>query len=106
MNRPGRPKVYCSNACRQRAYRWRRQHGVRVRATPSRPAERAITFYKRHALRNPKDFVAGLRGFRDRHVTACGTFAMPARDLRYTHNDFVPDHPWSCQTCVRLVTPP
>ena len=28
--RPGRPKLYCSNACRQRAYRWRRDHHARA----------------------------------------------------------------------------
>src|SRR5688572_25139960 len=26
--RPGRPPVYCTNACRQKAYRYRRDHGI------------------------------------------------------------------------------
>lgn len=50
--------------------------------------------------------MAGLSGYRDREVTACGTFATPARNLRFTHHNFVPEHPWSCQTCVALVARP
>lgn len=102
--RPGRQRVYCSNACRQKAYRWRRAHGASTRATALRPAERTITFDRRHARRDHSDrLLRNRRDARRRVVTACGTFAVSARERAVTHTDFLPDHPWSCATCVALV---
>ena len=54
--RPGRPKLYCSNACRQRAYRWRRDHQARTIARPGHPAAGALVPFGRwHALRTGRD---------------------------------------------------
>ena len=102
--RPGRPKVYCSNACRQRAYRWRRRHAIRLFASPERPAERALTHEKRHALRDRRDVLSRLADNRRRELTVCGAFARPARLGRWTHHRFLPDHPWSCRSCIRLTS--
>ena len=101
--RAGRQKVYCSNACRQRAYRWRRAHGVRLFATAAIPAERADGRALRHALRDPRDPVALLRAPRGREVTVCGTFSRPARNQKVRHTRFLPGSINSCRSCVRNV---
>ncbi|NND75050.1 MAG: hypothetical protein HKN44_08595 [Ilumatobacter sp.] len=88
-HRPGRARVYCTNACRQRAYRWRCRHRERL-VTPPRP-QRAHTPGRTHALRADADFVTPLADARGRRVTACGTFARAARDAparRYRHRWF------------------
>ncbi len=100
--RAGRGKIYCTNACRQRAYRWRRAHGVRVRVQFTGPAERSVG-YRRHALRDARDPVARIRDRRRREVTVCGVFASPIRDLRGSHDRFVPELPWSCDSCTALI---
>jgi hypothetical protein len=100
--RPGRGRIYCTNACRQRAYRWRRAHGVRTFVQRDGAAERLVND-RRHALRDHRDPVARLRDRREREVTACGVFARPIRDRRVTHDRFVPEHPWSCLSCAALV---
>ena len=86
--RPGRPKLYCSNACRQRAYRWRRDHQARTVARPGHPAAGArAPFGRWHALRTGRDFVAELSDRRHRQPTVCGAFARPARLLPHrTHH--------------------
>lgn len=100
--RPGRARLYCTNACRQRAYRWRRAHGVRMFVQRDGAAERSLND-RRHALRDRRDPVARLTDRRQREVTVCGTFARPVRDMRVTHDRFVPEHPWSCLSCAALI---
>lgn len=100
--RPGRNRIYCSNACRQRAYRWRRANGIRRFVERDGPAERLLND-RRHALRDDRDPVSRLRDRRGREVTVCGAFARPIRNARVTHDRFVPEHPWSCDACVRLI---
>lgn len=100
--RPGRGRIYCTNACRQRAYRWRRGRGVRRFVERDGPAERLVND-RRHALRDRRDPVARLRDRRGRSTTVCGTFARSVRDTRVTHDRFVPEHPWSCDSCARLI---
>ena len=103
----GRPRIYCSNACRQRAYRWRRDHQARLAATPEHPAERASIGLRGHALRSKRDFVSQCVDARRREVTVCGLLARPARHGRWRHNDFVGDSStWSCRSCIRLVAIP
>lgn len=106
--RPGRPKLYCSNACRQRAYRWRRDHHARTVAPRGHPAASALVPFGRwHALRTSRDFMSGLRDRRSRQPTVCGVLARPSRLLgRRSHHQFVAVSPDACQTCVRLIAPP
>ena len=100
--RPGRKRVYCSNACKQRAYRWRRSHGVRLLATPWQPAQRSHN-ERYHAQRPASDFVAAPADWRGRHVTLCGAFAHPVRPTPLGHNEFVPGGSRACGTCTRLL---
>jgi hypothetical protein len=105
--RPGRPKIYCSNACRQRAYRWRKRADARTIARPGHRAAGAfVAFGQRHALRNPRDFVGHRRDRRGRQPTVCGVLAKPNQlaGLR-THYDFIDDTGDGCQTCTKLVAP-
>jgi hypothetical protein len=106
--RPGRPKLYCSNACRQRAYRWRRDHQARTVARPGHPAAGALVPFGRwHALRTSRDFVAELSDRRRRQPTVCGAFARPARLLPHrTHHQFVTATADACRTCIELIAPP
>lgn len=104
IHRPGRRRIYCSNACRQRAYRWRRANGIRRFVERDGPAERLLND-RRHALRDRRDPVSRLRDSRGREVAVCGTFAKSVRGFRVTHDRFVPEHPWSCDSCVRLIAP-
>ena len=100
--RPGRARIYCTNACRQRAYRWRRARGIRLCTERDGLAERSVNG-RRHALRDRRDPVSSLTDHRRREVTVCGTFARPVLDTRVTHDRFLPDHPWSCETCIELI---
>ena len=108
--RPGRPRLYCTNACRQRAYRWRRDHHARTVATPAEPVPSAfIAFGRFHAAASrlatsspsPSDR-------RSRRPTVCGVFAAPSRGHigRRTHYDFLFVSPRSCRRCADLVAPP
>lgn len=119
-HRPGRARVYCTNSCKQRAYRWRRRH--RNELVPPRPPERAWTRERVHALRAENDLVTPLRRTTlrpasTRRVTACGTFARAAFDTpdRFAHTKFfasaAPDDPQTvapgtCRTCVALLDVP
>lgn len=105
--RPGRPKVYCSNACRQRAYRQRRRDCTRTIARPHARAAGALVIWgKWHALRAPHDLVAGRRDRRGREVTVCGAFGRPATSLgTRTHYEFVDQLGKGCQSCTQLVAP-
>lgn len=104
---PGRQRVYCTNACRQRAYRWRRD-----RLGPEhdpRPVERASTLGRHHAVRRSDDPVSTRR--RDgRCVTACGAYARRAADEPAIHGHvrLVPAHDDCgprrvCARCVELL---
>ena len=82
IHRPGRPRIYCSNACRQRAYRYRRAHGLRttahrrpavrvgVRARGNRQAPRTARPGRLHVepVRRPPQAGDGVR--RTRHADA------------------------------------
>jgi hypothetical protein len=104
--RAGRPRIYCSNACRQRAYRFRRRHRLRTTATTEHPAESArVSFGRTHALRARGDFMSSISDQRRRRVTVCGVLAWPSRYTKLRHFDFLVDFAGSCRTCVRLVTP-
>ena len=107
--RPGRPRIYCSNACRQRAYRHRRANGLRTTATPQTPCESAFILMamgRRHALRHRTDFMANLSDGRRRRVTVCGALARPTRYTKSRHYDFLLDSSGSCRSCIQLVLPP
>jgi hypothetical protein len=109
ISRPGRPRIYCSNACRQRAYRYRKTNGLRTTATPEAPCESAFTLGgsigPRHALRHRTDFMANLSDGRRRRVTVCGALARPTRLSKSRHYDFLLDSSSSCRSCVSLVVP-
>lgn len=112
-HRPGRAKVYCSHACRQRAYRWRRLHLRRPpgKRRPVAPAttERARTRDTTHARRSADDVLVGGRDSAARVVTACGTFARAAIDApeRHWHTAFLPTGGATgghgCRSCQRLL---
>jgi hypothetical protein len=100
--RPGRARIYCSQACRQRAYRWRRANGVRIFVERDGPAERSGTG-RRHALRDQRDPISRMTDRQGREVTVCGTFARPARLGRVTHDRFVPAGRSACEVCTVLI---
>ncbi len=111
-HRPGRAKVYCTNACRQRAYRWRCARRPTL-VTPT-PPQRARTADRTHAVRSTRDFVAPLADPAGRRVTVCGAFARAASDRpsSYRHTSFyvVDDGghppPTTCRTCAKLLSVP
>lgn len=100
--RPGRTRVYCTNACKQRAYRWRRDHGVRLLATPWQPAERS-GFATAHAVRPAADFVGDAADERGRQVAVCGAFARRNTSPFQSHTEFVPGARRSCKSCTSLI---
>jgi len=99
----GRARVYCTNACRQRAYRLRRDALVPPRAATA--PVRARTRDGLHALRSEGDLVAGRRDSTGRQVTACGAFARSTRDRPSFawHTEFIAGGPWSCRTCAAVL---
>ena len=101
----GRARVYCTNACRQRAYRWRRGAIVPSGAGDAATPVRARTRDGLHALRSDGDLVAGRRDSTGRQVTACGAFARSTRDRPSSawHTDFIAGGPWSCRTCAAVL---
>ena len=105
-NRPGRHRVYCTNACKQRAYRARRLNR-RTDPVPQRAAAREVV----HAIRGFRDVNSGRRSTRGLGVTVCGTFARMSIDSpeRFGHTRFIGRrmrHPnaytSSCQRCCEL----
>ncbi len=100
--RPGRPRVYCSNSCRQRAYRQRRTGGIRLLRGDGQPTERAAGARVRHLLRVASDPVAGRRASDSRAVSLCGAFVRPARDHPDLVVDFAFDDVAACYTCLEL----
>ena len=109
--RPGRPRLYCSHACRQRAYRWRRRTGAHTVASPGAPPESARAYsHDRgiHALRSATDPLSRRRDRRSREVTVCGLLARPSR--LFPHRDgvgvpFASRGQASCRTCEALIQP-
>ncbi len=103
--RPGRARIYCTNACRQRAYRCRREQ--RAAGHPALPVvdpERGRSFERSHALRPASDPV--VRGRHDsigRAITVCGTFSRRATRPPFAHTRYVADVTWACRTCATLV---
>lgn len=105
VRRPGRPRLYCNHACRQRAYEHRHgfEHERTVRPLPGQlPGdvwsgsgyERGglIALHgKTHALRT------SVRPEGPRRETLCGVLARPL-----TGQYFTPMHPRACQTCTTV----
>ena len=101
----GRARVYCTNACRQRAYRWRRpsvRSGLRPhnrrtgpRQDPRRPARPPLR-------RRPGGRPARLHGPPGHRVRA---FARSTRDRPSFawHTDFIAGGPSSCRTCAAVL---
>jgi len=111
--RSGRARVYCTNACRQRAYRLRRRtvgavadvSAATAALEPASAPVRARTRDRLHALRSDGDLVAGRRDSTGRQVTACGAFARSMRDRPSLawHTDFIAGGPSSCRTCAAVL---
>lgn len=106
---PGRHRVYCTNSCKQKAYRHRcRQRQsvpMSIRRDP-RPT-RATTLDRVHAVREFADLSSGRRDSTRRGITTCGAFARIALDTpeRFGHLRFVGRealHGTTCQRCVVL----
>lgn len=109
IHRPGRPRIYCSQACRQRVYRWRRRNGVHTAATPAWPAEKASAHSNRltcHALRSERDPLSRRRDRRGRELTVCGLLARVGKRLR-TDGYKPPFLPGGdvCRVCTALIAP-
>lgn len=100
--RPGRPRVYCSNSCRQRAYRHRRGHGIRLLRGDGQPAERAIGARVRHLLRADGDPLRDQRRSDRKSVSLCGAFVRPAHDHPDLVTEFAFDDAHACYTCLQL----
>jgi hypothetical protein len=109
VHRPGRPRLYCSHACRQRAYRWRREHHAHTRSTPSWPAESATVRGggRTHALRTERDPLSRRSDRRGREVTACGALGHPHHPSRRRGEraPFLRAGPTACRMCAALVQP-
>jgi hypothetical protein len=110
LPRSGRQGVYCTNACRQRAYRLRRTAGRdRPLSAIRRPLpERATSRDRIHAIREFRDASTGRRDSVGRGITACGTFARMSIDTpwRFGHTEFRATLPESgsrtCRRCMQL----
>jgi hypothetical protein len=109
LRRPGRPRLYCSHACRQRAYEHR--HGFRhprtQRSLPGQTEQRPLppratagTGYERGGLGYGGAIVHALRTSvrpdGDRRETLCGVLAVPAG------RHFSAMHPAACRTCTAV----
>ena len=104
--RPGRPSVYCSNSCRQRAYRTRRRCGIRLLRGDGQPSERATGTRVRHLLRAAGDPIRSRRRSDRKTVSLCGAFVRPARDHPDLYIDFAFDDADACYTCLQLTGSP
>lgn len=112
--RPGRHAVYCSNSCKQKAYRHRcidRNRRMLQLARNPRP-RRAQTRDGVHAIRETTDRSTGRRDSIGRGVTMCGAFASMSIDTprRHSHQRFLatagPSSGRTCQRCVELSSSP
>lgn len=105
---PGRQRVYCTNACRQVAYRWRRDHLGPASVRP--PVDRTSTYWRHHAVRRSDDPV-GAQVRAGRRVAVCGAFARRAGDSPALHghvalihrDDEVAPVTEVCRRCVDLL---
>jgi hypothetical protein len=104
--RPGRPRLYCRQACRQRAYEHR--HGFTHERTPrALPGQYAGESWsgsgyeqgglssgrlRLHAMRT------SVRPEGRRRETLCGVLAAPAPGRHFS-----PGQPQACASCARLV---
>jgi predicted nucleic acid-binding Zn ribbon protein len=104
--RPGRPRVYCTNSCRQRAYRFRRARNIRLRRGDGQPTERGRGADVRHILRPPSDPLHDRRTSRRQKVSLCGAFVQPAHDHPDLRTAFVVDEPDACYRCLLLTGTP
>jgi hypothetical protein len=104
--RAGRPRIYCTNACRQRAYRWRRDNLACTRATATCPVETSFATHGRfHALRTSHDYMSTIHDHLNREISVCGALVRPTRALRgRAHHNFPPNRGSSCLTCSKIVT--
>ena len=109
VRRPGRPRLYCNQVCRQRAYEHRHgfEHERTVRPLPAQAKgetwtgtgyERSMTgsfpgFGKMHAMRT------SVRPEGRRRETLCGLLAQP---LSGQHFNVL--QPGACKTCIRVAT--
>lgn len=102
VHRPGRGRLYCTNSCRQRAYRMRRTQGIRLCVERNGPT-RMLFNDRNHARRDARDPMREVRDRRHREPAVCGAFARPLTDRHRTHNQFVPEFVTSCRSCAALV---
>jgi hypothetical protein len=100
--RPGRPNVYCTNACRQKAYRFRRKHGIRLLHGDGQPTERAAGDRVAHLLRPRRDPVSWRRASNREAVSLCGAFVRPGKDRPFLPTEFLFDSAKSCLSCCQL----
>lgn len=110
VHRPGRPRLYCSHACRQRAYRWRRQHAAHTVTAPGErwPGASIAVRGLSHALRTERDPMWRRRDRRGREVTVCGVLARGSRGPRSSRPPYAgyrPDSHRACRTCAALTVP-
>jgi hypothetical protein len=105
LPRSGRQRVYCTNACRQRAYRLRRavRQNRSISALQSPRPERASSRDRIHAIREFRDPSTGRRDSVGRGITACGTFARMSIDTpwRFGHTEFRGSQPGQESRCCR-----
>lgn len=102
VQRPGRPRVYCTNACRQKMYRFRRRHGIRLLHGDGQPAHRAAGARVTHLVRPGVDPVGHRRTSQRKVVSLCGAFSRPAADHAHLKPDFRFDDVHACFTCLDL----
>lgn len=112
--RPGRHAVYCSNSCKQKAYRHRcieRNRRMLELARNPRP-QRASTRDGVHAIRETTDRSTGRRDSIGHGITMCGAFASMSIDTpaRFSHRRFLatsgPSAGRTCKRCVELSSSP
>ena len=102
--RPGRPAIYCSNACRQKAYRFRRRHGIRLLQGDGQPVHRARGARVTHALRPGRDPMSSLRASNRQAVSLCGAFVRPVGDTPNMKPEFHFDDANACFACLELTS--
>lgn len=102
VRRPGRPAVYCSNACRQKAYRFRCRNGIRLLRGDGQPTERGRGARVVHLLRPSRDPVSATRRTDRQRVSLCGAFVRPAADHPHLRPDFPFDAVDACFSCLDL----
>ena len=102
VQRPGRPRVYCSNACRQKMYRFRCRHGIRLRYGDGQPAHRAAGALVTHLVRPAADPVGHRRTAQRKAVSLCGAFVRPITDQPHVRPEFRFDDVRACFTCLDL----